>query len=317
MQSSVEQKNLQDKSAKTKPTSKSKQSKKEARKKFQEMAPVFRIKPLGTDSCMCKYLGNIENSEKLTDELIEFDKPADELYGKSTIKLYDIGKYEIMLKVCACNIIGNYVLKNKKIPAYYVTMVYVNQLVSGQLFTLFLYFTPDEKTQKELVLPKHYVNKLMYGSYTLELSADDGFLDFMTSKLTPTLSEKIMGAFVDEFEEADDDGREILDKLVSEQLESELNLYKNLFNVSGITKSPSRTFIIKTMENFMRDDKMKVLAEVALELREKERRERMCPDQSFEPPKRVLNLREFRDHPEKLEEYLDNLSDDSDESTDS
>ena len=33
----------------------------------------------------------------------------------------------------------------------------------------------------------HYVNKYMYGSYTLELSADDGFIDFMTKKITTLL----------------------------------------------------------------------------------------------------------------------------------
>jgi len=308
MKKSVEQKQT---STKVKP--KSKESKKEARKKFMEMAPVFRIKPLGVDSSMCKYLGNIENSDKLTDELIEFDKKEDSTYGKSTIKLYDIGKYEILLKVCACNIIGNYILKNKKIPAYYVTMVYSNQLVSGQLFTLFLYFTIDEKTSKELILPKHY----MYGSYTLELSADDGFIDFMMNKLTPELSEKIMEAFVDEFDKANDDEKEILNEIVSNQLESELNIYKKMFDPINVTKPPSRSHIIKVMENFMRDEKIKRLAEIAIELREKDRRERMCPDQTFEPPKKVLNLREFRDHPEKLEEYLDNLSNDSDDSDNS
>jgi len=80
------------------------------------------------------------------------------------------------------NIIGNYLLANKKYPVFYLTLIYANQLVSGQLFSKFLYFTPSDDTFELLKQPKQYVNRIMQGKYTLELLSDDDFLATIIEK---------------------------------------------------------------------------------------------------------------------------------------
>ena len=44
-------------------------------------------------------------------------------------------------------------------------------------------------------------------------------------------------------------------------------------------------------------------------MRNEERVKKMCPDMAYEKPKRVIDLKLFKEHPEKMEEFLDNLSD--------
>lgn len=307
----------------SKQKSKSKLSKEDIKKKNKSLIPVFRVKSKGVDSCVCKYIATIEDKEKLTDDFIEFPENKDaDLYGGWSMKVCEMKGYDIFVKACSCNIMADYLLKNTKYPLFYVTMVYSNQLVSGQLFTLFLYFTIDDATAKSLKTPKHYINKLMTGEYTMELAGDDEFMDYFVSKHTPEITDKIMIEFLDDFEAGDDDEKDKINTLIDEQITMYFDEFKKLFEPVKITKPPSRSKLLMEMQKIFRGENMLLMAKYALQLREKERKDRMNPDQSFKAPnpKKILNLKEFRDHPEKLEEYLNNLSEEDssdEESTDS
>ena len=98
------------------------------------------------------------------------------------------GPYQITMRACACNISGSYLISNTKLPVYYATLLYEKQFVSGQLFTLFVYFTLDTETKKVLLHPKNYVNKSMGGKFTLELVSDESFLTFLSNDFLRLIS---------------------------------------------------------------------------------------------------------------------------------
>ena len=154
---------------------KTKQDKKqEQQEELKKLIPVFKFKPTSDNSAICKYIGVIDNKQEL------YDEPLDLLgTGKdnSVMVLGQFGNYDVTVKGCICNVVANYLLKHKKMPIYYATVLYDKRFVSGYLFTVFYYFEISEETTKELTDPKKFINKYMKGKFTIELVADDGFLE--------------------------------------------------------------------------------------------------------------------------------------------
>jgi hypothetical protein len=294
----------------------SKNRKKTAKDEYKEFTPVFKLKPLSVTETMCKYIGNIHSADKLTDDVLEVEDESGKL--TNILQFGTIKNYSVFGKTCSCNVIADYfvkktkdnklVINNKKIPVYYMSVLYANQLVTGFLVTVFVYFNLDEKSQKELDNPKKIVNRRMTGHYTLELVTDEGFLSRFIEKMSPILEERLMGTYYDEFEAASDDQKEEIFKKINLQVESTLNEYRSMIDVVKLDKLPTRKYATKVMYNLIKNKHFNDIIEFALEFREKERRNNMCPDQSYEAPKNVINLQEFKDHPEKLDEYINNLS---------
>ena len=289
---------------------------KEKSNKRTDMVPVFRIRPMGADKALSKYIGNIDMKEQLVDQPLEMvcdgiDKTK--VVGEYTYVVGQIGSYQIITRACICNISGSYIIKNSKLPVYYATMLYEKQFVSGQLFTLFIYFTLDEQTEKELLLPKNYVNRLMGGKFTLELVSDESFLTFLVENKTPEIETELMMKYFDEFESADDEHKQIIMKKISEETTEKLNSYRKFFEPVDIPY-PKRTFIVSKMNELLKNELFKDLIAVGLKQREIDRREKSCPDSDYKIPKKIINLKEIKEHPEKLDEIMNNLSDvDSDD----
>ena len=114
-------------------------AKQEFKQKMKESEPVFRLKLLSNDSAKCKYIGTIENREKLCDEPMDINDGSDKLVFK------DVGKYNISARALICNIPGTFMLSKKKYPLFYITFNYTNQLVGGCLFNLYLYINTLHK----------------------------------------------------------------------------------------------------------------------------------------------------------------------------
>ena len=72
--------------------------------------------------------------------------------------------------------------------------------------------------------------------------------------------------------------------------------------------------ILENIEREFRLDIYKDLMNVSLQMRQDERIKEKCPDQKYEKPKRIIDLKLFKEHPEKLTEFIDNLSDYENES---
>ena len=289
--------------------------KEEFRKQMTEYEPVFKLKVLGASSALSRYIGNIENKDQLRDESIELDTKS------GALEMENVGKYEIIGRACGCNIPGSYMLKYKKYPVYYITMLYATQLVSGYLFNIYLYFTVDEATSRTLILPKNYLNRMMSGTYTIELTADEGFLTFVVEKKRPEIELTVMEKYSDLFESMTEDEKEELDSKINLEVEQQLDTYRKMFDPIELgDRNFSRGKILKRMESIYKSESFKEMIDLCLEFRENERREKMCGDQSYampKPPKRIINLKEFKDDPSKIDDYINNLSSNSDDSDNS
>ena len=194
--------------------------KQQMKKQMIESEPVFKLKVLGSTSVMCKYVGIVENKEKLTDETIELESST------GALNLPDRGKYEIIGRACACNIPGTYMLKHKKYPVYYMTLLYATQLVSGYLFNIYLYFSVDERTSSTLLIPKNYMNRMMTGKFTIELVADKEFLTFMMDKKSPEIEANVMKEYSEIFESMNDIETEDLESKINLEVENRLDVYR-------------------------------------------------------------------------------------------
>ena len=287
----------------TKPTKQTKQN--------QNIFPVFRLKIWSKNSVECKHIGNVEDVNKLTDEQLELvgQNNKNKQYGVYTAKICNIGTYEIFLRACMCNILGNYLVSNSKYPIMYVTVIYASQLVTGQLFTKFLYFTLDDECKTQLVKPSQYVNRILTGKYTLELVGDDALLANVIDKKTSEIEESVMKTYQEQFENASIEEKDTICAKISEDVEIELEKYRDLFNVKDLKGFPQKKRILESLENELGNDLFKDLINVGLQMRQDERIKEKC-----ENPKRVIDLKLFKEHPEKIQEFVDNLSDYENES---
>lgn len=273
-----------------------------------EVLPVFRLKPRSDGNALCQYIGTIDKTEQLTDETIEFAFTGsannsvnnDKIINKYTFSVMQHGSYEVSARSCVCNISGSYLIKNTKLPIYYVTLLYEKQFVSGQLFTLFVYFTIDDETQKKLVSPKHYVNRMMSGKYTMELVSDESFLSFMVDRKRKEFAEQEP-------------------TLTNEHIEEKLNEYRKFFEPEEIL-FPTRSLLMNKFASLAENKLFKEMVIAGLDQREIDRKKKSAPDQSFKPPKNIIDLKNLKNDPDmekKIDDIVNNLSDLSDESDES
>lgn len=291
--------------------SKEKVKKSKEKKEHAEMMPVFRLKPIATASAMSKYIGNIKINEQLVDQEMEMmcdgiDKTK--LVQENTYLAGQFYSYEIVAKACICNISGSYIIKNNKLPVYYVTLLYEKRFVSGQLFTLFVYFTLDSETEKKLISPQKYVNRLMTGKFTLELASDESFLPFLLDKKKPEIETELMTKYLDDFDQASEEDKAVIMEKIATETNNKLNKYRQLFDPIEI-EYPKKSTVVKKMIELLNSDIFKDAIYAGLEQRENDRREKSCPDSDYKIPKNIINLKEIKDNPEKLDEIISKLSD--------
>jgi hypothetical protein len=276
--------------------------------------PVFRLKPMSDERVTCKYIGYVENADKLTDQPIEFDEVNKATGSKTIIGLGKCGDYLVYGKASICNISGGYLIKNKKLPVYYMIVLYNKKFVSGGLFSIFLYFTIDDTTMDTLTEPNKYVNRVLTGKYTMELVTDEGFLGELIEKRTPLIEQELMEKYVDEFTDNESDNDRLMEKIRNE-VNEKLDQYRKLFEPIEI-KTTNLKSIIKKMRELIISDIYKDLIVEGLRCREEERKDKNCPDMDYKPPdtKKVINLKELKANPEKIDDIINRLSDvDSDE----
>lgn len=284
-----------------------KELKNEKNKRCESLYPVFKLKILSKERAICKYIGNGDASKKLLDEPLEIIK------DQHTIELGTYGRYTILLKGCNCNITGSYLLKNKKLPLFYVTMLYCSQLVAGYLYTIFVYFTMNEQTSQELKVPRDYVNKYMSGTYTMELLSDEGFLSYIIEKKRSDVENLVMEKYFDEFNEASDNKKMELMNNINLEVEKELDVYRNMFEPVVINEIPKKSALIEKIKSIYSSEKFTDLIKIGLLHREEERQEKYGKkEEDFKIPEKSLKLTDFRNNLGKIDEYIDNLQSDSD-----
>jgi len=279
----------------------------------QNIIPIFRIKVLNKTSIISRYVGCAKKDDKICDESIEFEKElqTSDKDGKLSLDLGQCGKYDLSIRACQCNIVGDYLIKNDKYPAYYCTVLYSNKFVGGYLMTMFLNFTLSKETLKEVSNEsKKYVNRQLGGTFTFELKADDVFLSYLLECKTPEIEQELMEKYASEFETRDETGKTQLMEQISKELEDRLDEYRKLFEPQPVDFIPTQKKVVEHMVTFFRTHKlMPDLLRFSVKKKDKDRIDEKCPDQSYEPPKRKYNIKELKENPELIDKMIDNLSD--------
>lgn len=290
---------------------KTKNEKKEQMKSMISYEPVFRLQVMGEDRVLCKYVNMIETRDKLYDEPIELQGPS------GVLNFPDQGNYQILGRACACNIPGGYLLKNKKIPVFYMSLIYASQLVTGSMFNFFLYFTINTETSEKLLLPKNYVNRPMSGKFTLELMDAEGFLPYFIQKKKLSLEDDVIELFLERINQVTtEEEKTNINSEIQTEIEKKLDTYRQLFEPIEINGTLNRKKIFKQFEDIFRSDIFKELIEECLSFTNMQRSEKMGGNMMTKIPKKVLNFKDCLDDPDKINEYVNNLSSDSDTSDD-
>uniref|UniRef100_A0A6C0EFD3 Uncharacterized protein n=1 Tax=viral metagenome TaxID=1070528 RepID=A0A6C0EFD3_9ZZZZ len=250
-------------------------------KKYKDCFPVFRLKPINKkNECVIKHVGYVDKSQKLLDELMEIETPErmSDLYGKNVFYVGNINEYDIFARVYKCNIIGNYLVDNAKIPIYCLEFDYVKQIVRGKLFSLNFIFEFSEECKKTFTKASQYKNATAYGSFKIEIDIDKEFIDSFDTFLKNT-REKQLKKYVAEIMLKG----KTLETLTGEELvalETELdkkeNFYKELVN--GITIgifSNEKSVIKNYFENIYKSPLLTEFLTETLYAREKSRRKQM------------------------------------------
>jgi hypothetical protein len=283
-------------------------SQKYTEEELANMIPVFHLKPASSTRTKCTLTMYIDKAERLSDDQLEVETSEEirEKIGNNTLLIGTVNSYVIIGKYCACNIPGSYLLENSKFPVYYLSVIYNKQFVTGCLFNLFLYFTMDDDTKKRLNTPQKYYKALMDGKFTVQcMPTDEDFLD----KVKSFVEQEIMLKYQDEFSKNSD--LEFQDKImdsVVNDIDSEMNEIKKFFESQPFDKEndrvPTQKSVFKRLNEMCDSKVFKKLVSYGLLIREKERYEEKCPDASYEAPKNIINLREIKENPEKLDEIM-------------
>jgi hypothetical protein len=290
---------------------------------MENLVPVFKFIVKTQNSVKCTWPYSIKNTEKLNDDPIEVEDKT----GKSgnIIVLKNINKYIFYAKICSCNInanalfkkndVGKVVFTNTKIPIFYLSILYEHKQFVGELLTHYVYFNLDEKSKLRASNPKKLENQFFTGNFSSEVAVDDGFLSKLIETMTPKIENKLYTKYSEEYD-ATENKIDVINKIDNE-LNNILDEYRNLFEEHPINTIPSLKFIKKLFKQIPESTHINDILECAIEFRENIRRKDMDIDTEMmmeEQVKKTINLKEFKEHPEKLTEYLNEYFESSDNS---
>lgn len=158
--------------------------------------PVFRINPRNrSNTVSIKYVGIINGSEKLGDEIVELDRPIHhdhDVYGKHSIPIKRIGEYEIVGRIYRCNIIADHLIKQTNYPYIYLNVGYDRALVSGSLIQLYLTFEMDMNEKKKITIPQQYIDRTVCGSWRLQIDCEESMLQNYDKLLRKNFEEQLI-----------------------------------------------------------------------------------------------------------------------------
>lgn len=292
-------------------------SQKYSKDDLEKMIPVFHINPETSTRVKTVLTAYVKNDERINDDQLDIDmsKELREKIGDNTLLISQINGYVLIGKYCACNIPGNYLVENTKLPVYYLSVIYNRTFITGCLFNIFLYFTMDGESKKLLNEPRKYYKALINGKFTIQfVPIDDNFLD----KIRCYVEETILKKYQKEIENTKDEQNkdELFEKVVCE-VNNEMNVYKDFLEEKQMDdRKPTPKSVYKILLRYSESPIFKMLSTYGLMLREKERIKERYPDgmnESYNIPNKVINLNKIKENPENLNAMMNNEINSDDE----
>lgn len=290
-----------------------------------QMEAVFRLKPNKTynelEECEIKHVGYVSPTDKLGDEPIEIKTSDKEIkvVGKDTLLLNKINGYDITINAYRNNIIGNFLIKNSKLPVCSLQFMYSKNIVVGYLFNVFIYFILDPVKNYFLKSPKDYVGAKVYGKYYMVIDCDkellDGFNNLLNNEIQKYSLEDVAYELGDN-ELTEEKMLEMIEKDMKEKRE----FYEMLIKGKEVYfKRNLKTMVDEYLFPIFNSKHIKGLIKYALEVRAKKRvKEYGAFDGEYKIPEKVLNIQDIKNNPEVLNNYIDSKSEyNSDSDSDS
>lgn len=162
----------------------------ENKTKYQKSSPVFRVRPDGQERGILKYVGMINENDKLGDEIVELDKPIHPDYdvrGENTLPIKQIDSFEMMGHIYRCNIVGSHVVASRRYPVMYLDIYYEKSMVSGSLFQIFFSLDMDIEEKKEITDNKRYVDLRFSGKWFKHIDCDEELINNYDKMVTEML----------------------------------------------------------------------------------------------------------------------------------
>lgn len=271
---------------------------------LEDYIPVFNFKPnYGTNNGLLVCKGSIQKDSKLKDTDMELDTDMVMIkkYGKNVFHVTDIDKYVVIGKMYSCNINGGYMLESDRFPIFYMSIVYEKQFVTGFLFSIFVYFKLDEECRKKLDTPRKYMEGSLDGKYYVEILADENFI----KKIKVRIEDNIITQLITQ--NPDKSLEEFVDT-VAEQVENKIKSYEDILKPTVLNRYPNKNLIIdKYMKGVCRNKNFLEMIDLGVKIRDDERRSGgKNTTFTFEPPKRIFDLKNLHNDPDKIAELLSN-----------
>lgn len=290
--------------AKSKLKSKSHLSSKNKSDEHAKTSPVFRIKPINrTNNAIIKYVGLLNENEKLGDEPIELDAQFHSeapLVGKNAIPIKNINIFEMVGRLYRCNIIGSHIVMSNRYPIMYLNIHYDRPMVSGSLLQIFYSIDIDKEQKKEVKDNKKYVNLKFSGTWYRHIDCDDEFIQNYEKVLTEILEteaiEKIYKSAEDEYSKIRETMNEEqiidwIDKYVANERQYYDNLMKQqVVNFKSISKTRDELIKLCTCDKFHK------FLQLAMKCREIYRRSEYGLDDKsqYNIPKEIIKMSDIK-----------------------
>jgi len=252
-------------------TTETKTDNKTENKEITKLVPVFRIKPsYDSNYAKIKFVGNINENDKLGDEQVELDEPIHPDYkdvGRNAIPLSPYGKFEILGRIYHCNIVGSHIVASTRYPVLYLSVEYQSPIASGSLFQMFYSIDMPKETKKSIKDKKKYVNFEFKGNWVRHIDCDDELVQNYERFIKTMLNEEAK-EYVNKLVDLTDDEK---DEARTKYIEKEREYYDELMKDKDLTYKS-----IKIMRNeivkLCKDNRFNKFIEIAMRCRELHRR---------------------------------------------
>lgn len=295
--------------------------------------PVFRIKTeRNTNNAVLKHVGYfIEGQHLIGDEVVELETSNEkqEIYGKNTDCIAQVNGYDITVNVYKTNILGSYLLGTDKFPVYNVTLMYKKNIIAGYLINIYVYFTLDDKSIKDLSVPQKiintetgeeeikivkkpqkYVNAQVSGTYSINFELDEEIMKFVHDQIEK--SEELALEEVAEYYSSknisieDVDPNE-LNKRITDTTNKIVMFYRKITDGMTLPSFPSEKVLLNVYIKPLYNNPLFLdILKNAVEYRDKVRRVELNGDEDFEysVPTNVFNINEVDKNPEIVDKYF-------------
>jgi hypothetical protein len=269
------------------------------KKPYQKSVPVFRVRPDGSERGIIKYVGMVNENDKLGDEIVELDKPIHpkyDIYGKHTLPLKQIDSFDIMGHIYRCNIVGSHIVVSRRYPVMYLDIYYEKSMVSGSLFQIFFSLDMNIEDKKVITDNKKYVDLHFTGKWFRHIDCDDELIENYDTLVTEMLENDAVHLFyksddldiINKRESFTDDK---ITEWIEEYIKTEKPFYENFIKetqVSFRTLNKLRDWFIELSQS----EKFNKFVQIAMKCREIHRRkEHGFDDESvFVVPTNVTKL---------------------------